>query len=367
MATRWACSWTAARCRRPSGSGWRRISASPRRCSSTTPGAASFASSRLGRSCPSPGTRSSAPAWLLAREGFESQPCGRRRARCRSGSSGERTFIVGRPEWAPGFEHVELGSPAEVEALDGPPEGHDLVGVWAWEDEAAWAGARSGVRAAGGCGRGRGDGGATPFGSPRCWARPSLSGRAKDPLSSPSHGPMVASRSAGRRSSSRYATTRKEDAMIEAEKTYEHILFEQDGPVAYVTMNRPNKRNALSLAHMQELIDCFKAVGEARDAQVVVLRGEGPAFSAGHDLSEMIGRDPTPTATSSTSAASSWRRPVHPAARYRPGPRAPLPPPAASSRPPATSSSPPKRRVRDAGRQDRAVLLHPDGRRLAAP
>src|SRR5215208_2450736 len=80
--------------------------------------------------------------------------------------------------------------------------------------------------------------------------------------------------------------------MIEAEKTYEHILFEQDGAVAYVTMNRPKKRNALSLAHMQELISCFKEIGERRDASVVILRGEGPAFCAGHDLSEMIGRDP---------------------------------------------------------------------------
>jgi enoyl-CoA hydratase/carnithine racemase len=80
--------------------------------------------------------------------------------------------------------------------------------------------------------------------------------------------------------------------MIEAEKTYEHILFEQDGPVAHVTMNRPKKRNALSLEHMQELISCFKAIGEARKAQAVILRGEGPAFCAGHDLSEMIGRDP---------------------------------------------------------------------------
>ena len=80
--------------------------------------------------------------------------------------------------------------------------------------------------------------------------------------------------------------------MIETEKTYEHILYKQDGPVAYVTMNRPKKRNALSLDHMQELISCFKAVGEAKEAQVVILRGEGPAFCAGHDLSEMIGRDP---------------------------------------------------------------------------
>jgi len=80
--------------------------------------------------------------------------------------------------------------------------------------------------------------------------------------------------------------------MLEAEKTYEHVLVETDGPVAYVTMNRPGKRNALSLDHMLELIDCFASIGEARDASVVVLRGEGPAFCAGHDLSEMVGRDP---------------------------------------------------------------------------
>jgi enoyl-CoA hydratase/carnithine racemase len=81
--------------------------------------------------------------------------------------------------------------------------------------------------------------------------------------------------------------------MIEAERhTYEHILFEMDGAMAHVTMNRPEKRNALSLAHMQELIDCLKSVGESKEAQIVVLGGNGPAFCAGHDLSEMVGRDP---------------------------------------------------------------------------
>jgi predicted PhzF superfamily epimerase YddE/YHI9 len=44
------------------------------------------------------------------------------------------TFISGRPEWTPPFEHVELASPGEVQALPGPPEGHDLVGAWAWDD-----------------------------------------------------------------------------------------------------------------------------------------------------------------------------------------------------------------------------------------
>jgi enoyl-CoA hydratase/carnithine racemase len=80
--------------------------------------------------------------------------------------------------------------------------------------------------------------------------------------------------------------------MIEAERTYEHILFEQDERVAYVTMNRPKKRNALSLAHMRELISLLEEIGESREASVVILRGEGPAFCAGHDLSEMLGRDP---------------------------------------------------------------------------
>jgi enoyl-CoA hydratase/carnithine racemase len=81
--------------------------------------------------------------------------------------------------------------------------------------------------------------------------------------------------------------------MIEAERrTYEHILYESDGPIARVTMNRPDKRNALSLAHMRELTDCLKAIGGARESQIVVLAGNGPAFCAGHDLSEMIGRDP---------------------------------------------------------------------------
>jgi len=76
------------------------------------------------------------------------------------------------------------------------------------------------------------------------------------------------------------------------EKTYEHVLFERDGKIARITMNRPEKRNALSLAHMQELISCLKTIGEEKKASVIILGGNGPAFCAGHDLSEMVGRDP---------------------------------------------------------------------------
>ena len=74
-------------------------------------------------------------AWLLKREGYEilvlRPPAGEVPVR----EDRDLTFISGRPEWAPGFEHVRLGSPADVDNLTGPPDGHDLAGVWAWEDE----------------------------------------------------------------------------------------------------------------------------------------------------------------------------------------------------------------------------------------
>lgn len=74
-------------------------------------------------------------AWLLAKERTAVKvlrpPAGEVPARV----EGDVAFITGRPEWAPEFEHLELESPAQVELLDGPPEGQDLVGVWAWEDE----------------------------------------------------------------------------------------------------------------------------------------------------------------------------------------------------------------------------------------
>jgi enoyl-CoA hydratase/carnithine racemase len=73
---------------------------------------------------------------------------------------------------------------------------------------------------------------------------------------------------------------------------YQHVLHEIAERVATVTMNRPQRRNALSLEHMQELIDLFRALGRRGDVAAVILRGAGPAFCAGHDLSEMTGRSP---------------------------------------------------------------------------
>jgi enoyl-CoA hydratase/carnithine racemase len=91
---------------------------------------------------------------------------------------------------------------------------------------------------------------------------------------------------------------------IAAPQTYRHILFEVDGAIARVTMNRPERRNALSVEHMRELIDCFRAIGETPARAVAILRGAGPVFCAGHDLHELVGRGPPSTGGSSTSAPS---------------------------------------------------------------
>jgi len=73
---------------------------------------------------------------------------------------------------------------------------------------------------------------------------------------------------------------------------YEHVLVERSGDFATVTMNRPQRRNALSLGHMRELIAAFREVGDS-DALGIVLAGNGPVFSAGHDFADVADADLT--------------------------------------------------------------------------
>lgn len=66
------------------------------------------------------------------------------------------------------------------------------------------------------------------------------------------------------------------------------VRLEVDDRVATVTLARPERRNALSLEMLRTVIKTFEAV--PAEAGVVVLAAEGPAFSAGHDMTEMIDR-----------------------------------------------------------------------------
>jgi enoyl-CoA hydratase/carnithine racemase len=63
----------------------------------------------------------------------------------------------------------------------------------------------------------------------------------------------------------------------------------RDGGFATLTMDRPAQRNALSMELMGALRRELGGLGADPDVRVVVLAGEGPAFSAGHDLGEMVG------------------------------------------------------------------------------
>lgn len=70
---------------------------------------------------------------------------------------------------------------------------------------------------------------------------------------------------------------------------FRYLAVTVDGPVVRLTLARPERRNALSLELMDELIAALE--GLPPGAAVVVVGGEGPAFSAGHDLAEMRGRE----------------------------------------------------------------------------
>jgi predicted PhzF superfamily epimerase YddE/YHI9 len=76
-------------------------------------------------------------AWLLAAERSRVSalqvPAGELPVRYSDGA----TFVAARPDWGPSFDWQRLPDPAAVEALTGPPGGHDHLGAWAWIDEAA--------------------------------------------------------------------------------------------------------------------------------------------------------------------------------------------------------------------------------------
>lgn len=70
-----------------------------------------------------------------------------------------------------------------------------------------------------------------------------------------------------------------------------HLLVHDDGPAVRVVLNRPERRNALSLELMEEAIGVLRRLGADAAVRAIVLEGAGPAFCAGHDLSEMVGRE----------------------------------------------------------------------------
>ena len=72
--------------------------------------------------------------------------------------------------------------------------------------------------------------------------------------------------------------------------TFQHVLVKREGEITTITLNRPEKRNALSLDVMLELTAAFLEAGDS-DALGVILAANGPVFSAGHNFADMAGAD----------------------------------------------------------------------------
>src|SRR5580704_17524043 len=72
--------------------------------------------------------------------------------------------------------------------------------------------------------------------------------------------------------------------------SYQHLVRSTDGQLGIITLNRPERRNALSLELMLELISCLNEMAAETNIRAIILAASGRVFSAGHDLSEMVGR-----------------------------------------------------------------------------
>jgi enoyl-CoA hydratase/carnithine racemase len=70
--------------------------------------------------------------------------------------------------------------------------------------------------------------------------------------------------------------------------SFEHISLELGSPVTRLVLDRPERRNALSIALMREMLDALEQIAADAETRVVVIEGRGPAFSAGHDLAEIV-------------------------------------------------------------------------------
>jgi enoyl-CoA hydratase/carnithine racemase len=69
--------------------------------------------------------------------------------------------------------------------------------------------------------------------------------------------------------------------------TYRYLDLDRNDGIATVALANPEKRNALSLAAMEEMLEVFAEIAADTSVKVVVLRALGPVFSSGHDLREI--------------------------------------------------------------------------------
>jgi enoyl-CoA hydratase/carnithine racemase len=72
---------------------------------------------------------------------------------------------------------------------------------------------------------------------------------------------------------------------------YQAIIVEREGRVAIITLNRPEKRNALSARLVTEMLAALKELDDDSEIGAIIVRGSGDSFCSGHDFSELQGKN----------------------------------------------------------------------------
>jgi enoyl-CoA hydratase len=73
---------------------------------------------------------------------------------------------------------------------------------------------------------------------------------------------------------------------------YENVIYEADDRIAKIILNRPEKRNALNWPLFADLSAALRQAEKDKNIRVIIIKGAGPCFSSGHDLSETMGDSP---------------------------------------------------------------------------
>src|SRR5690606_25496307 len=93
----------------------------------------------------------------------------------------------------------------------------------------------------------------------------------------------------GRARLARRSIQKNERGCVMAE-SFQTIVYETKGPVGILTLNRPDRLNALAPELVEEVGRCLDAVEKDDEVRVLILTGAGRAFSAGFDLKEEAGK-----------------------------------------------------------------------------
>jgi enoyl-CoA hydratase/carnithine racemase len=70
--------------------------------------------------------------------------------------------------------------------------------------------------------------------------------------------------------------------------SYQYILYEEKERIGILTLNRPEKRNALGRDAELEMMDCLSKASQDKKVRVIILKGNGPLFCSGHDRMEVL-------------------------------------------------------------------------------